>query len=230
MKPWMEAADSDDDDDLVKNGASAVTVEEIDALLCSFCRFPLKPPIFQCIKGHVVCSPCREKKLAAGSDGVCHVCGVGISGYNIRCHDMEHLIDSVRVPCPYAAHGCAVRLAYYDRSSHRKACPYAPYGCPVKGCGFVGAAGAVLDHVAGVHFHVDAVRQFWAEEIGGVMARLQRSVADDEAARIESRLKPTDIELVMIQASVSREVAIQALKDSNGDLADAIMELVGFEE
>ncbi|CAN6236825.1 unnamed protein product [Urochloa humidicola] len=66
---------------------------------------------------------------------------------------MEHLIESVRVPCPNAAHGCAVRLAYYDRRSHRKA-------CPVKGCGFVGAAGAVLDHVASVHFHVSGVPKF----------------------------------------------------------------------
>ncbi|CAN6340661.1 unnamed protein product [Urochloa humidicola] len=227
MKPRMEPADDldDDGDDLVVNGVSAMTVEDIDAFDCGVCYLPLKPPIFQCINGHAVCSPCRDKLKATGK-GKCHVCRIVLGSYNTRCQAVERVVESVRVPCPHAAHGCTARLAYYDRRSHRKACPYATYGCPIKSCGFVGAVGALLDHVAGVHFHVDAVRQFWTKEIGGVMAKLQRSVADDEAGRIESGLKPSDIDLVMTQASVSREVAIKALKENDGDIVTAIMELV----
>jgi E3 ubiquitin-protein ligase SIAH1 len=54
-------------------------------------------------------------------------------------------VESFRVPCPNAAHGCAARLTYYDRSSHRTVCPHARYSCSGHGCGFVGSLGALLD-------------------------------------------------------------------------------------
>ncbi|EEE62367.1 hypothetical protein OsJ_17156 [Oryza sativa Japonica Group] len=43
-----------------------VTVADADALECGVCRLPLRPPIFQCEVGHVVCSPCRDKLAPAG--------------------------------------------------------------------------------------------------------------------------------------------------------------------
>uniref|UniRef100_A0A0E0KYL4 E3 ubiquitin-protein ligase Sina-like RING finger domain-containing protein n=1 Tax=Oryza punctata TaxID=4537 RepID=A0A0E0KYL4_ORYPU len=53
---------------------AGVTVADADALDCGMCRLPLRPPIFQCEVGHVVCSPCRDNLAPAG--GKCHVCGV----------------------------------------------------------------------------------------------------------------------------------------------------------
>ena len=41
----------------------------------------------------------------------------------------------------------------------------------------------------------------------------------------ESGLSPKDIELVMTQASVSREKAVEALKKHDGDIVNTIMEL-----
>ncbi|XP_066368835.1 uncharacterized protein [Miscanthus floridulus] len=124
-----------------------VTVEDADALDCGVCFLPLKPPIFQCNVGHVVCSLCRDKLQATGK---CHVCGVATGNYR-RCHAMEQLVESIRVPCLYAAHGCALRAAYYDQESHRLVCEHAPCHCPGEACSFVGSTAALLDHVSTAH-------------------------------------------------------------------------------
>ncbi|CAN6340660.1 unnamed protein product [Urochloa humidicola] len=204
----------------MKNGASdAVTLEDTGALNCVVCHLPLKPPIFQCIKGHAVCPSCREetKKIAGGNSWRCHASS---GSCFLPSHAMDRLVESVRVPCPHAAHGCAARLAYYDRRSHGEACPYAPRVCPFNDCDFAGAMGALLDHLAGAHFDVDAVRQFWAQELASALAGLGSSVAAHEAG-----ITPGDIDLVMLQATVSRDVAIKAIKKNGGDIVSAIMEL-----
>ncbi|KAL6608228.1 hypothetical protein ACP70R_041291 [Stipagrostis hirtigluma subsp. patula] len=127
--------------------AGVVAVEDTDALDCGVCYLPLKPPIFQCHVGHVVCSSCCDKLIA---NGKCHVCGIATSGYR-RCHAMERMVESVRVPCPNAAHGCTARPTYYGQQGHRLMCPYMPCCCPGKDCGFVGSLGALLDHFTAVH-------------------------------------------------------------------------------
>ncbi|KAG8067217.1 hypothetical protein GUJ93_ZPchr0005g15913 [Zizania palustris] len=125
-----------------------VTVVDADALECGVCCRPLRPPIFQCEVGHVVCSPCRDKLAAAGN---CHVCGVAVGGGYRRCHALEQLVESIRVACPHAAHGCPARPAYYDLDAHQGACPHAPCHCPGVACGFVGSTAALLDHFAAAH-------------------------------------------------------------------------------
>ncbi|KAL5203034.1 hypothetical protein ABZP36_013986 [Zizania latifolia] len=125
-----------------------VTVVDADTLECVVCCWPLRPPIFQCEVGHVMCSRCRDKLAAAGR---CHVCGVALGGGYWRCHAMEQLVESIRVACPHAAHGCAARPAYYDLDAHQGACPHAPCHCPGVACGFVGSTTALLDHFAAAH-------------------------------------------------------------------------------
>ena len=82
----------------------------------------------QCEVGHVVCSDCRVKLEATPSGNKCHVCGVVAArgGYR-RCHAMEHLLDCIRVPCPYAAHGCDATPPYHGKESHRP-----PPGVPAR--------------------------------------------------------------------------------------------------
>lgn len=48
-------------------------------------------------------------------------------------------------------------------------------------------------------------------------------VGDDDVD--ESGVEPKDVELVMAQASVSRAMAVKALKTNDGDIVNAIMEL-----
>ena len=95
----------------------------------------------------MVCSPCHDKLKAKGK---CHVCGVATSGYR-RCHAMERLVESVRVPCPNAAHGCTARPAYHAREGHRSACPHAPCHCPGEACSFLGSTRELLDHFREAH-------------------------------------------------------------------------------
>ncbi|CAN6349690.1 unnamed protein product [Urochloa humidicola] len=126
------------------------TVAKINGADCGICYLPLKPPIFQCAVGHVVCSWCSARMGNATS---CHKCRAPMpGGYTRRCHDMEQLVDSIRVPCPHAAHGCAARPVYHARDAHARACPHAPCRCPAEACGFAGPTAALADHLAaGAH-------------------------------------------------------------------------------
>ncbi|RCV15162.1 hypothetical protein SETIT_3G035900v2 [Setaria italica] len=119
-------------------GAGVVAVEDTNALHCGACF---------CNACHVVCSPCRDKLKATGK---CHACGVATGGYS-RCHVMERLVESIRIQCPNAAHGCTVRPAYYDKHNHSQTCVHAPCHCPSEACGFIGSMAALLDHCSGVH-------------------------------------------------------------------------------
>ncbi|CAN6326716.1 unnamed protein product [Urochloa humidicola] len=125
-----------------------LTVVDSDALDCRVCFLPLKPPIFQCDVGHVVCSGCHGKLEATDK---CHVCGVVMAGRFRRCHDMETMVELVRSPCPNAAGGCAPMAAYHAREEHVLACRYAPCHCPGEACGFVGSMELLLDHIVDAH-------------------------------------------------------------------------------
>ena len=57
----------------------------------------------QCAKGHVVCSLCSDRLKDAVK---CHVCRVAMPGGYQRCHAMERVVDSIRMPCPHALYGC----------------------------------------------------------------------------------------------------------------------------
>ncbi|CAN6349691.1 unnamed protein product [Urochloa humidicola] len=127
--------------------ASAAAVEDTNTLDCGVCFLPLKPPIFQCDVGHVVCSTCYDKLKATGK---CHVCGGATGGFR-RCHAMERLVESIHVPCPHAAHGCTARPAYYELDAHSQTCPHSLFHCPGEACGFAGYVDALLDHFAGAH-------------------------------------------------------------------------------
>ncbi|XP_051138936.1 nascent polypeptide-associated complex subunit alpha-like protein [Andrographis paniculata] len=72
-----------------------------------------------------------------------------------------------------------------------------------------------------------AAEQFKAPNLGNVAPKTEPAVApqDDEDDVDETGVEPKDIELVMTQAGVSRPRAVKALKDSDGDIVSAIMEL-----
>ena len=57
---------------------------------------------------------------------------------------------------------------------------------------------------------------------GGSRPRIEE---EDEGPVDESGVDPKDVELVITQAGVSRAKAVQALKQSGGDIVSAIMEL-----
>jgi E3 ubiquitin-protein ligase SIAH1 len=84
--------------------------------------------------GHAVCSSCRDKLEPQPVS-----------------HHRAH-VDSIRVPCPYAPHGCVVTPAYHGREPGNAivgACPHAPCHCPDgETCG---SAAVLLDHSTEAH-------------------------------------------------------------------------------
>ncbi|GFP83792.1 nascent polypeptide-associated complex subunit alpha-like protein [Phtheirospermum japonicum] len=71
-----------------------------------------------------------------------------------------------------------------------------------------------------------AAEQFKTPNVGNAVPKTEPTILpqDDEDVD-ESGVEPKDIELVMTQAGVSRARAVKALKDADGDIVSAIMEL-----
>ncbi|CAL4951145.1 unnamed protein product [Urochloa decumbens] len=133
-----------------------ITVRMSKARLhCPVCTLPLKPPIFQCLFGHLACGTCRNQLPDTGR---CFVCGhVGAYG---RSAALEDMVRTTRILCPYDAYGCGSYVTYYAAAEHQHACPHAPCLCSETGCGgFAGTQAALRDHLRDAHsWPVDAVR------------------------------------------------------------------------
>ncbi|TVU22166.1 hypothetical protein EJB05_31848, partial [Eragrostis curvula] len=138
----------------VKGGSYASGEEEkeitvrvdLAVLHCPLCSLPLKPPVFQCQIGHLACGTCRARL----STNQCRACVRGDGAY-ARCPGLDIFFRAVRVPCPYDAHGCRRRVAYFDAADHARGCPSAPCSCPEPGCAFLGSPAALLGHVDAAH-------------------------------------------------------------------------------
>ncbi|KAL0359342.1 UNVERIFIED_CONTAM: Nascent polypeptide-associated complex subunit alpha-like protein 1 [Sesamum angustifolium] len=71
-----------------------------------------------------------------------------------------------------------------------------------------------------------AAEQFKAPNVSNVAPKAEPApLPQDDEDVDESGVEPKDIELVMTQAGVSRARAVKALKDADGDIVSAIMEL-----
>ncbi|KAL7093001.1 hypothetical protein ACP275_11G016300 [Erythranthe tilingii] len=74
-----------------------------------------------------------------------------------------------------------------------------------------------------------AAEQFKAPTVGSAAPKAEPASLtpqeDEDVDVDESGVEPKDIELVMTQAGVSRAKAVKALKESDGDIVSAIMEL-----
>lgn len=75
-----------------------------------------------------------------------------------------------------------------------------------------------------------AAQQFRMPELANTMGKTDLSattpIEEDEEEDIdETGVEPRDVELVMTQAGVSKAKAVKALKNSEGDIVSAIMEL-----
>ncbi|KAL6626638.1 hypothetical protein ACP70R_030364 [Stipagrostis hirtigluma subsp. patula] len=131
-----------------KRWKGAPTAVDIGLDRCSRLHHLLRLPQasrIPCALGHVVCSSCHARLPG----DKCHMCSVrtATTCYN-RCYAVEHILDSVRVPCSNAGHGCAVKTHYHDREEHERTCPHGPCFCPEPGCGFAGTAKLLLRHLA----------------------------------------------------------------------------------
>jgi len=98
-----------------------------DLLECPIClEIPKSKPIYQCDNGHLICKTCRQKVT------VCPQCRKPL-GEN-RSLIAEKLLEKCAVPCPFAKHGCELRLLAVRIAEHVQVCVFREVLCPVFSC------------------------------------------------------------------------------------------------
>ncbi|XP_047057757.1 E3 ubiquitin-protein ligase SINA-like 10 [Lolium rigidum] len=134
------------------DGEIAIKISS-EALLCRICLEPLKPPIFKCEAGHVLCSPCLEKLRLDGHalklEIFCDLC-CKTTSYR-RCVELELFINAIKVPCSNQTYGCNESVRYHEKEKHESQCTHAPCHCPETDCTFRGAVCCLLEHFITAH-------------------------------------------------------------------------------
>jgi len=81
-----------------------------------------------------------------------------------------------------------------------------------------------------------AAQEFRTPHMGSIIAKQEQGAGADGAQPEEEEevdeiggMQAQNIEMVMIQAGVSRSKAVKALKTHNGDIVDAMLELINFD-
>jgi len=115
-----------------------------DVLECPVClRIPRSAPIFQCERGHVVCSECHPKLVT------CPVCRLPLG--KTRSLISEKVLARLPSQCRFNEHGCTVELMKSELEVHEKECLYRLVRCVDLACHnkvpFIG----LLDHMTKGH-------------------------------------------------------------------------------
>ncbi|EOA25740.1 hypothetical protein CARUB_v10019102mg, partial [Capsella rubella] len=124
---------------------ASVAVVDQDVFECPVCCEPLKIPIYQCVSGHLACTPCWER-----IENICPSCQK-LVGRQLRCRAMEKVLEVVTVSCPYAIYGCKEIISYANLSRHEEMCLFAHYSCPMGGCNYTGFIKDLHKHVRDNH-------------------------------------------------------------------------------
>lgn len=91
--------------------------ELLEILRCALCREQLRPPVFQCPKGHTGCERCYL------AEEVC-VCGGKLGSRNYAA---ETLLEALEGECQH----CATAITYSETSTHARTCANRLYPCPL---------------------------------------------------------------------------------------------------
>ncbi|CAH1131171.1 unnamed protein product [Ceutorhynchus assimilis] len=92
-------------------------------LVCPVCFEYMHPPIFQCIKGHSICSSCKPQVVP------CPVCRGEIrSTQNFL---LENITGRMIYPCKYHKVGCTLAFKSTEIRAHENCCEFGPYNCPM---------------------------------------------------------------------------------------------------
>ncbi|XP_071683022.1 putative E3 ubiquitin-protein ligase SINA-like 6 [Lolium perenne] len=112
---------------------------DVPVLHCPICFGKLKPPVFQCMRGHAACHGCL-----AGGCGVCDG-----AAFDVPNTAMDGVVSSVRAICDYD--GCGRFITYHEADDHKDACPHAPCSCTEPGCTFKAPPRALVEHLVAAH-------------------------------------------------------------------------------
>eukprot|EP00088_Acartia_fossae_P053400 TRINITY_DN6079_c0_g1_i1.p1 TRINITY_DN6079_c0_g1~~TRINITY_DN6079_c0_g1_i1.p1 ORF type:complete len:377 (+),score=71.29 TRINITY_DN6079_c0_g1_i1:227-1357(+) len=122
-----------------------------DLLECPVClRVPRKTPIYQCARGHVVCSECKPNV------NTCPQCRDVLG--NIRSLVSEKVLEKLPSPCKYSDSGCQIEVMRSELPSHEKQCKYRLVNCVDLACQQPVSLANLLNHIDSHHETEDFVR------------------------------------------------------------------------
>jgi len=144
-----------------KKDASTDPIEESDDLIkkddlkdlleCPVClRVPRSSPIYQCARGHVVCSECRPNV------STCPQCRDPLG--NIRSLVSEKMLEKLPCVCKYSDHGCEVEQLRGQLGDHERVCTYRLVNCVDLACQQRISVSKLLAHLDNDHETEDFVR------------------------------------------------------------------------
>ncbi|KAK4270970.1 hypothetical protein QN277_019733 [Acacia crassicarpa] len=133
-----------DGDDGGRDESIRVTLTNPNILNCCICCQPLTIPVFQCENGHIACSTCCVQLADK-----CYSCTAPIG--NIRCLAIEKVLESLKISCRYARHGCKEKITHVNKRIHEKDCIYTPCWCPIYGCQFTAPSKKLSQHINNEH-------------------------------------------------------------------------------
>jgi len=122
-----------------------------DLLECPVClRVPRSSPIFQCARGHVVCSECRPNV------STCPQCRDPLG--NIRSLISEKMLEKLPSVCKYTDQGCQEEHTQKTILEHEKSCQYRLVNCVDLACQQRISVSKLLTHLDTDHETEDFVR------------------------------------------------------------------------
>ena len=114
---------------------------------CPVCMDWYRKEIFQCDKGHLICSECKESL----TNNKCPACRIDIS--NIRNRALEDLLETVARPCSFSTNGCKFIGVKADLIKHEKECDNMIMVCPEKECNCTVSPNYMMTHLINMHVH-----------------------------------------------------------------------------
>ncbi|MED6159968.1 hypothetical protein PIB30_047128 [Stylosanthes scabra] len=140
----------------VEDNSFTVFLSDPDILHCPICFHPFTNVIYQCENGHVACSVC-----CVNLGNKCASCSLPIG--SIRNRALEKVLESIKLPCPNAKHGCNDTLLYSEKCGHESKCFFVPCTCPHKDCEFVSSVFDLPAHFRSEHGSSTVVRFLYSE-------------------------------------------------------------------
>jgi len=122
-----------------------------DLLECPVClRVPRTTPIYQCARGHVVCSECKPKVTT------CPQCRDVLG--NIRSLVSEKVLEKLPASCKYVDNGCEIEVMRNLLAGHESSCDYRLVNCVDLACQQKVSLANLLTHLDSDHETEDFVR------------------------------------------------------------------------
>ncbi|XP_054261777.1 uncharacterized protein LOC128985857 [Macrosteles quadrilineatus] len=118
--------------------------QSLVALLeCPVCLDHATPPIYQCMKGHILCQNCHPRLT------LCPMCRSRLPGD--RNSVMEKVAEKLMYPCKNTVTGCTMMLKLNDKQAHEDGCGFRHYACIVDACSWKGYKPELVVHLQSSH-------------------------------------------------------------------------------